>query len=206
MTIKINYIDLSNDANNEMVVFFQRDVSLDFDEMCVAWKVIQNCGQGCSHRFDFPGEVFVNATDSWGNQTPWLSALEGQAFEVKMAAGGTQLSHVGTASSSVIQVANHLTEGSIRANIYKDNRIFATLACVSPGQTANFRLTETLYVGTVAQAEEGQVIDSAIISELSTKIDLFGVASADIVMTGGGVGVNSKPYEFFLDNVILQTI
>jgi hypothetical protein len=46
-------------------------------------------------------------------------------------------------------------------------------------------------------------MDSAIISNIDTEISLLGLASADIIMTGGGPGQNSTPFEFQLANVVM---
>ena len=53
MDIKLNFINLSNDVNNSQVVIFQKNVSTDFDELAVAWKVISNCGRGDNHPSSF---------------------------------------------------------------------------------------------------------------------------------------------------------
>jgi molybdopterin biosynthesis enzyme MoaB len=54
----------------------------------------------------------------------------------------------------------------------------------------------------VQYAEQGQVIDSAIISQVNTEISLTGIASADIVMTGGGTGPGATAYMFSLQNIV----
>jgi hypothetical protein len=45
-------------------------------------------------------------------------------------------------------------------------------------------------------------MNSAIIANANTEISLIGIASADIVMTGGGPGPSSTPYQFNLENVV----
>ena len=44
---------------------------------------------------------------------------------------------------------------------------------------------------------------SAVVSNINTEISLLGIASADIVMTGGGPGANSTPFAFSLQNVVM---
>ena len=39
-------------------------------------------------------------------------------------------------------------------------------------------------------------------SDVNSEIGLLGVQSADIVMTGGGVGPNATPFKFSLENVV----
>lgn len=66
-TIKLNFINRSNDTNNSNVVIFQQNVAENFDELAVAWKVIQNCGQLENHPFKYPMELQVSAGNSYGN-------------------------------------------------------------------------------------------------------------------------------------------
>jgi hypothetical protein len=49
---------------------------------------------------------------------------------------------------------------------------------------------------------QGQVMNSATVSQISTELSLLGVRSADIVMTGGGPGPNATPFQFTLSNVV----
>ena len=44
-------------------------------------------------------------------------------------------------------------------------------------------------------------MNSAIISQINSEINLFGITSADIVMSGGGPGKNSEPFNFTLENI-----
>jgi hypothetical protein len=46
-------------------------------------------------------------------------------------------------------------------------------------------------------------MNSAVISDINTELSLLGVASADIVMTGGGAGTSAAPYQFRLANVVM---
>src|SRR5689334_6841156 len=80
--IQLKFVNQSNDRNKSEVVIFQKNVASSFDELAVAWKVIQNCGQGWSHYFVYPMEMFVSASDSWGNSSQQQPATNGQLFTV----------------------------------------------------------------------------------------------------------------------------
>ncbi|MDC0684919.1 hypothetical protein [Sorangium atrum] len=41
-----------------------------------------------------------------------------------------------------------------------------------------------------------------MISSVNTELSLLGIASADIVMAGGGAGVDSTPFVFTLENIV----
>ena len=59
-----------------------------------------------------------------------------------------------------------------------------------------------IWIRVVPQVQEGDVMDFAATSQVDTELSLLGIASADIVMTGGGRGANSTPFQFSLENVV----
>ncbi|KAA0087920.1 hypothetical protein [Trinickia soli] len=204
MDIKLNFINLSNDVNNTQIVVFQKNVSTDFDELAVAWKVISNCGRGANHPFVFPMATSVTASDSDGNYMPKKVAQNGQLFTVQRSHSGNVLAAAGAASTSrEVQVRNDLGAGAINASIFKDGRLLSTKTGIAPGQKAVFEFKPTLWIGTAAQVEEGRLMNSAVISDINTELSLLGIASADIVMTGGGGGTAAVPYRFELTNIVM---
>ena len=204
MDIKLNFINLSNDVNNSQVVIFQKNVSTDFDELAVAWKVISNCGRGDNHPFVFPLLTTVTASDSDGNYMPQKVAQNGQMFSVSRAASGNVLAIAGASSSSrEIQLRNDLRTGAISAGVFKDNRLLAKKTGIVPGQKAVFEFKPTLWIGTASQIEQGKVMNSAVISDINTELSLLGIARCDIVMTGGGGGTTAVPYQFKLANIVM---
>ncbi len=204
MDIQLNFINNSNDANNSQVVIFQKNIATDFDELAVAWLVIQNCGQGDNHPFVFPMAMSVGASDSWGNFTPQLTAQNGQLFTMQLTPSGDMLTYTGAGTSmSEVQVLNGLQKGAINASIYKAGKLLATKTSIAPAQKAAFQFKPTIWIGVASQIVQGQEMNSAIISSINTELSLLGIASADIVMTGGGPGSNSTPFQFSLDNVVM---
>lgn len=204
MDIQLNFINASNDANNSSVVIFQKNVATDFDELAVAWQVIRNCGQGDNHPFSFPMAMAVGASDSYGNYTPRLPASNGQMFAMNLTPSGDRLQNYGASTSPTeVQVLNNLQMGAINASIYKDNKLLATKTSIAPQQKAVFQFKPTIWIGVASQVVQGQVMNSAIISSINTELSLLGIASADIVMTGGGPGPSSTPFQFTFDNVVM---
>lgn len=201
--IKLNFINRSGDMNNSSVVIFQQNVAEDFGEIAVAWKVIERCGRLDNHPFKFPLQFQVSAQDSWGNYTPQMTAYDGQAYDMVLDNSGDVLKLSGTNATSPneVEVRNNLTQGAVNACIFKDGKLLATKTNMAPGQKAVFQFHPRIYIGVVSQVSEGEVMNSAIISQINTEINLFGVTSADIVMTGGGPGPNSSPFEFHLENI-----
>lgn len=204
MDIKLNFIDRSNDHNNSEIVFFQKNIATDFDMLHVAWKVIRNCGQSCNHPFIYPMEMEVSARDSWGNYTPRLPAYNGQLFNVSACPSGNELKYKGPGTSTKeVQVQNDLVRGAIVACCYKDHKLLAIKTAVAPAQKAVFQFKPTLFAAVTSQVVESSVMDSAIISAINTELSLLGVASADIVLTGGGPGPTATAFDFNLENVAM---
>lgn len=204
MAINLNFINQSNDLNNSQIVIFQKNVATDFDELAVAWKVIQYCGQGDNHPFVFPMSMYVGASDSYGNFTPQMKAQNGELFKMALTASGDQLvAGGGGTSPNEVQLLNALPKGAINASIYKDGKLLAIKTSIAPQQKAVFQFKPSIWIGVASQVEQGEVMNSAIISSVNTEISLLGIASADIVMTGGGPGPNSQSFAFNLDNVIM---
>ena len=201
--IKLTFINGSNDKNNSQVVIFQKNEATAFEEIAIAWKVIEYCGQSWNHPFNYPMNMFVSASDSWGNYSPQKGATNGQQFSVVEDASGDILKYTGQSSSmEEVDVLNALELGAVNANIYKDGRLLATKTGIAPGQKAVFQFKPTIWIGVVSQIEEGQVMNSAILSQINTEISLFGIKSADILMTGGGPGPTSTAFTFNLQNVV----
>lgn len=204
MDIRLNFINQSNDADNSQVVIFQRNVATAFDELPVAWQVIQYCGQGDNHPFIFPMSMQVAASDSYGNYTPQREAQYGQMFQVALTGSGDRLMPAGMATSSrQVQVLNALPKGAINASCYKDGKLLAVSPSLAPQQKAVFEFKPTIWIGVVSQAVQGHVMDSAVLSNVNTEMSLLGIASADIVMRGGGPGATSTPFSFSLENVVM---
>ncbi len=204
MDIKLNLINRSNDANNSQVVIFQKNVAAGVDELPVAWMVIRNLGQNDNHPFEYPLLLTISAGDSWGNESPRLAAENGQRFSMARTACGDTLSLQGQATSrNEIQCRNDLQQGAISVGLYKSGKLLVQQTSIAPGQQATFALRPTLFIGVVPQIEEGEIMDSAILSSTTTELSLLGIGSADIVMTGGGAGPNAAPLRFMLENVVI---
>ncbi|MEM8963131.1 MAG: hypothetical protein AAGD38_16725 [Acidobacteriota bacterium] len=201
--IKLNLINNSQDINNSEVLIFQKNVAESFSEISVAWRVIQNLGVQDHHPFTYPLNFFVSAGDSFGNFTPQLEAFEGQAYEVIKDRSGDVLRPSPFPSSSPldVEVRNNLQTGGVSANIFRDGKLLATKTNVSPAQKAVFRFKPRIFIGVVSQVREGQILDSAIVQQVNTEIDLLGIKSADIIMTGGGGGPSATAFQFQLSNV-----
>lgn len=201
-SIKLTFRNKSQDTKNSSIVMFQQDTGATVDDTAIAWKVIQNCGIGDFNPFDYPMTQQVSVIDAWGNYSPLQDANNGDVFSVTDAGGktGTILTKTReTGDPNMITVRNDLSVGSIDIAVYKDDRALALKTGVSPGEESVFELLPYLYIGTCSDVEEGDVMDSDTVPSVLTKLSLLGLKSADIVMTGGGVGPKATPFVFQLD-------
>ena len=201
--INLNLINLSQDVNNSEYVIFQKNVAESFEEIAVAWRVVQNLGNQDNHPFTYPLKFKVSAGDAYGNFTPQFDTGDGQAWDLVRSKSGDvlQKSSVPASSPREVEVRNALDVGAISANIYKDGKLLATKTNISPGQKAAFEFKPRIFIGAVSQVVEGEVMDSAILQNINTELDLLGVFSADILITGGGGGKGATPFEFTLANI-----
>lgn len=201
-SIALRLINNSDDRNNSSVLVFQKNVATNFEEIAVAWQVIKNLGTGWIHPFQYDLDLGVSASDSWGNFVPQMDSADGQLWTVSKDGSGDQLRPTGPANSaSEVQVLNGLDRGAIDACIYRSGTLLSKKTGVAPGQKAVFVFKPTIWIGVVSQVQQGQILDSAILSNINTQLTLTNIASADIVMSGGGPGQSSRPFSFALQNV-----
>jgi len=203
-SINLRFVNNSNDEGSAQVVVFQKNMLAPDAETAIAWVVIENCAPGWSHPFVFPAQLTVAVSDSYGNRSPQQNAGPGEQFSVVSTTSGDVLQPSGQAASpQETAILNMLPSGAINANVYRNSTLLSTETNIQPGQKAAFQFSPTIYIGVVSQLEitPGEVMNSAIISQVNTEISLLGIAGADIVMTGGGPGTSSLPYTFTLENI-----
>lgn len=202
-TVKLRFVNNSNNNSNQDVVIFQKNEAYCLDELAIPWRVIRCFSKGDVHLFGFTNDMEISASDSYGNFSNQIDGVEhGQQFSVYKEDAEPEIAHVGKAPiENEIHVRNDRAVGSIDAHIFRDGKKLAVRDNVAPAQNAVFRFEPTVWVGVVSQVQEGHTLNSAILSQVDKSFNLKGIASADIVMTGGGPGINSTPFHFELENV-----
>lgn len=204
ISIQLNFINQSNDANNSQIVIFQKNAALPNNlQNVTAWQTFQIGAQGNSTLINYPIGYSVSASDSFGNVSPMLPASEGNRFDFVNSVSGSklQLSAIPASAPQVIEVHNELSIGSIGANIYKDGKLLNAKMGISPGQMAQFAFTPTIYLTRNNQIVQGEEMNVTPLAADVTEISLMGLRSADIVMTGGGKGPDAQPFNFTLTNI-----
>lgn len=202
MDVKLNFINESNADQSDSVVIFKKNVTESFDELAVAWKVIKNCGVGWREEFTIPMNYEVNALDDYDNVLGAATASDGDCFVVQHTSSGKILKlDASDEEHNQIRLRNELREGAITVNIYKNGKLLAIKKNLLPQQEAVFEFDPTIWIGVVEGVEEGETMNSAIVSNVDTQLSLLGVKSADIVMTGGGPGKTAEAFKFQMENV-----
>jgi hypothetical protein len=204
MDTKLRFVNKSNDGNKSEVLIYQKNVLTTMASLAVAWKVIRYCGRDCTHPFIYPDGYEVSVTDEYGNFTPRLPAKNGQMLTLVATPNGSRrLRYTGPASASTeLDVVNGMSQGAVDICIFKDGRMVGAKTSVVPGQKAVFQYVPALWIGVCSEVVQGQPINSAVMSEVNTELSLIGIASADIVMSGGGPGEGSTAYQFNLENIV----
>ncbi len=205
MDIKLRFINRSNDGNKSEVVIYQKNEVSERASLAVAWKVIRYCGRDCYHPFIYPSGYEVTVTDEYGNFAPRIAVTDGQMVKlVSTPTGSRRLRCAGAAGAyNEVDVLNAMDLGSVDVCLFKDKRLMGVKTTVTPGQKAVFQYRPALWIVVASEVVQGQGISSAVLSNVATEISLIGIASADIVMTGGGGGALAGPYEFNLENIVL---
>ena len=201
MEVQLNFINNSNDANNSQIVIFQKNVAADVIDAPIAWTVIDNCGVGENHPFTWHTNMAVSSSDMSGNYTRQIIARPGQGFSAFHDGNADTLTPSNPSiHPGEIEVANNMLDVSVNAHIFNSGKRVAT-QLLKPAQTARFEFNPVISIGATSQLREGDVLSAAVLAEIGTELTLRGVASADIVMTGGGVGPTATPLVFSLENV-----
>jgi hypothetical protein len=142
-------------------------------------------------------------TDAWNNRTRLRQAFPGQCFEVMRDNSGDILRPQGNAAiPTEIQINNNLVQGSFSAGVFRGGKLLAEKTGVYPGSMAAFEFKPSIWVGAASQVVEGEVMNSAVLTQTNQEFSLLGIVSATITMHGGGAGASAQPLTFTLDDVV----
>jgi len=197
-SVVLNYVNASDIVENFTVVVFQKNLA--GSTTAVAWRTLENVGQGDNHPFIYSNTYQIGASDSFGNLLGQLDAAPGQLFEVVSTLSGDTLQFLGESSQTrETQLINNLMVGSVGVLLYRDSLLLAEVNNVPPDQDAVFQMGTSLFFVVTSDVVQGESIPSSVISQ-STELSLLGIASADIILTGGG----NTPFQFNFQNVVFQ--
>ncbi|MGS0893909.1 hypothetical protein ACVBGC_15430 [Burkholderia stagnalis] len=204
MNIRLRFVNRSNDRGNSEIVLFQRDVIPDLDTFAIAWKAIRYCGRDCFHPFVYSTDIDIALGDEHGNFSARVAAPAGARFAVNAhpTGRGRLVPDPADRGGGDVEVANRMTRGAVNVNAFSAGRLIAVKEAVAPGQKAVFRWTPALWIAVASQVQESRALNAAVLSSANTLLPLAGIAAADIVMTGGGAGVDAQPFAFSLERIV----
>jgi hypothetical protein len=203
MTMQLTFLNQLADGGDADVVLFQQLGLPGAPCQPVVWKAIRHCGRDCSHPFRYAAEVELGVIDAYGNHTPRIAAGAGGRYRYASLAVGRQLQVAGhDGGSDLLLVRNELPRGAIRALLSKAGRALAVSQPVAPQQIAGFRLgPPVLWIATAHCLAEGQAVPAALVAQ-ATALPLAGLASATIVLRGGGCGAQARSHLFTLEQQV----
>ncbi|MCJ8289708.1 MAG: hypothetical protein HRT58_04100 [Crocinitomicaceae bacterium] len=201
--IVLNFINRSNDDGKSNVVIYQQNAAQNYGENPVAWKVIENCGAGQNHVFTYSRNIEIAISDYFHNRTSFIEAQLGCLYEIVQGNFGDELKASNKPASVpfALEIYNKQRNGVYNANCYRNGRLIASKIDLFPGEMAVFEFNPSICIGLVSQIKEGDEMDVSTLALLDTELSLRHIESADIVMTGGGIGENAQPFQFSLENV-----
>jgi hypothetical protein len=199
--IRLNFINRSKDTNDSQVLLFQKNEAAAEGGPVIAWRVIAGCKPGQSFPFKFSHELSIAASDMYGTFTEQQPAVNGQRFTLEQVPGGKALTADATGHPRKVSFVNGLHEPA-SVNLYRNDRLLAMATGIGSGREVSFQLADSLWIGAVSLIEEGVIIHPEILKSVHQKLILTGIASADIVMSGGGPGSHATPFVFELENVV----
>ncbi len=199
----LTFLNRQADGSDAHVVLFQQVAPPGSNVRPLAWKVIRYCGRDCSHPFRY-GAPELGVIDAYGNHTPRLRAAAGERYRYGGEDGARRLTPAGgSAAGDLLLVRNELPRGAIRAVLGNDGRPVAVSGAMAPQQVAGFRLAPVLWIAFAADVEEGQALPADLLAPgRATPLHLDGLASARIVLRGGGKGTQAGPLVFTLDGQV----
>ncbi len=201
MDTQIKFFNRSNDRQNSSVAVVQAGLPLG---TTTAWRVIRNCAYGSFHPFSYPAEMSIQIKDKQGASSTKVPAVFGERFTVdRNAEDGLELTGSGSsANPHSIEIRSELAIETVEVKVFKDNRHLALFPDLEAGGAIDFSLSSTIAIGVVPRIRDSQVLGAAVLNNIYSEFSLDGLASADIVMRGGGGDGAARAFEFSLENIV----
>ncbi|WP_438729769.1 hypothetical protein ACR9YC_03240 [Parasphingorhabdus sp. DH2-15] len=203
MNIELTFRNQSDASKVMDVVIFQKNLAADHMARTLAWQVIKECGPDQFHPFTYSMGLQASALDNFGNQFYPMDVSPGQQLAIIHGSLSNDLTITGpSADPHQIEILNSRDKGSVNGLIVRGGYRLAEQTAISPGEKAIFEFEDTLWIGVTEKIEQGQVLDHDLVDSIETELPLVNIASADIIMQGGGD--QSTPFTFKLDNVVTR--
>lgn len=197
LVFEYKVVNSTNDSTPKKIIIILKSVAGSFDESGVqAWKTLMFNGSANELKyFNFSGEYTIKAEGiSHG-----IEAVRGKRYQVNQA--GTGLELLGNASSVNEYQFKNNTSNNLTVSILKDKNKIETTT-VTPNQIKAWQFNTTFWIAAFSTDTDTSGSIEELLPEVNTQINLMGVRSADVVMTGGGAGPSAQPISFSLQNIV----
>ncbi len=179
-------------------VIFQKNYAAESDAGTIAWRVIRNLGVASHHTFEF-GRLELGVAKTFRHHSSLMRAKAGDAFRAYELHGGVvAVSNGKSADPATIEVLNNRPEEPISAQCFRDGIGLAIVDNIASGHRALFDIRPEFFIGGVTYVEQGAPMTEKMINYITAKFSIEGVASADIIISGGADG---QPFDFAMENV-----
>ncbi len=183
--INITFINKSQDANYSRVVIFQKNTAPDYNNIAVAWKVIENMGMNYLHPFSYSTDYYISA----GNTGMQIAVEKNSLYEVldeNSTAILMQHPDKGDNKNGYTFI-NNLPFEIVSANVYSNGTIIASAEYVEPKQKVEFEFDPLkLYIAEISfDVYEGGLLPPEFLNDTGnyTEIGLEGIEETAIVCT-----------------------
>ena len=201
MDIRLTFLSRSPASRDSVIVLFQKNARPVPGGSEIAWKTIRHCGYGYSHPVAFPAQLEICTGDEFGNYSPRMRVTGGDHFSVMPTHLGRRLAiRRRSPGGTEVEVRNELRQGALDINVFRDSRLLWRRRSLPPQQRTMFSFPPSLWIGAIPGARQSEPLRAHAAAAPPTLLSLRGVASADIVMTGGGSGPDAAPITFSLEN------
>ncbi len=198
--LPFNIIDNSNDNFDKKVVLFIANEDAGEVDYTLPWMTfIVNLDNDNENRFNPFGSNTIETTIGLSSSAP-IMATNGYNYERK----GANLVVVGSSGSgSAFKVTNTNSDVSkfLEVTIRRNGSRIEVVPIHPSGYGYSSGYYSFSYIPTIfiAVTDTGS---NPTLADTNTEISLFGVAGADLVITGGGVGPSATPYSISLANIV----
>lgn len=201
MTIRLRFVNSSLEAPPPDVFLYQRDQAPGPEGETLVWKRIRRCLYGWNHPLCISDGVILSFRYDGRNWSRPRPAAPGDHFLVQMKKrGGVEVEVLPPQTGGPITIRNTGRIGEVEVFVLRNDRPLVRRT-LGPGAEASFSFPLVFVVGADRRCEEGEPLAATPADRFHAEIDLQGIVSADLVMTGGGPGPGSTPLRFELANI-----
>lgn len=197
-TAEIQFVNKSMSTAPVDVVFFEPARFFDSQTMRNPFLFIQQCPYDFTHPFLFENSLQLGLRDQYGNYTPQVTVKDGSRYSIRLISGKVQLVQEANEHAADVEIFNELPQGSPDIILRRGRVITAWRSGLAPGEFYSFRLPDEFYARKISGIQQARRLVQLEMDGYSTLIRLNGVANAELLLTGGGTGVQAQKYVFTL--------